>query len=48
MKVSEKIKAFFKREKATTKVKPTEPAAGGAENKATETSAQERIKEQGS
>lgn len=28
MKVSEKIKAFFKREKTTTKVKPAEPAAG--------------------
>lgn len=48
MKVSEKIKAFFKREKATTKVKPTEPSAGGAERKATETSAQKGTKEKGS
>ncbi|MDP2730046.1 MAG: hypothetical protein Q8O55_06160 [Dehalococcoidales bacterium] len=48
MKLSKKIKAFFKREKATTKVRPTEPAAGGTERKATETSAQEGTKEKGS
>ncbi len=41
MKVSEKIKAFFKREKATTKVKPAEPAA---EKKTTEASGQEGTK----
>jgi hypothetical protein len=41
MKVSEKIKAFFKREKTTTKVKPTERAAEGAEKKTTEASGQE-------
>ncbi len=47
MKMVDKIKAFFKGEKATTKAKPVEPPAESAEKKTTETSGQEGTKEQG-
>ena len=40
MRIVEKIKAFFKRGKAATKVEP-QPATGVAEKKTTEASGQE-------